>query len=369
MSKKEDQPYNTILPGECVEVLRTLPEKSADLIFADPPYNLQLRNQLHRPNLSAVDAVNDHWDQFAGFPEYDCFTREWLGACRRVLKDTGTLWVIGSYHNIYRVGAVLQDLGYWLLNDVAWVKSNPMPNFRGVRFCNAHETLLWAKKSEKQTSYTFNYHAMKAENGGVQMRSDWYFPICIGSERLRDESDGGSKVHSTQKPEVLLERIIRACSHPGDLVLDPFFGSGTTGAVAKRLGRRYIGIEREADYIRAAEARIAAVQPLPDEELDWPAPKEPRVPFAALLELGLIAPGDRLTLGNSARTATILANGTLQSGDDSGTIHRLGARLLGAPACNGWEHWRYLDAATGEYRVLDGLRKVARAKLFGPKGD
>lgn len=363
-----DLPLDTILVGNCIEVLRAIPEKSVDLIFADPPYNLQLRQPLHRPNLSAVDAVDDHWDRFASFHEYDCFTRDWLGACRRVLKDTGALWVIGSYHNIYRVGAILQDLGYWILNDVAWVKSNPMPQFRGVRLCNAHETLIWCSK-KPGAGYTFNYHAMKAANGGLQMRSDWHLPICQGAERLRDESEGGAKVHSTQKPEALLERILRACSKPGDVVLDPFFGSGTTGAVAKRLGRRYIGIEREPDYIRAAEARIAVVQPLPDEELDWPAPKEPRIPFSALLELGLLAPGDRLTLGNSARSAVVLANGTLQSGDDAGSIHRLGARLLGAPACNGWEHWHYQDPATGEVRVLDDLRKAARAKLHGPKKD
>jgi len=358
---------DTILAGDCVERMNALPAGSVDLVFADPPYNLQLRQPLHRPDLSQVDAVDDHWDQFASFHAYDCFTRAWLAACRRVLKDTGTLWVIGSYHNIYRVGAILQDLGYWVLNDVVWVKANPMPQFRGVRLCNAHETLIWCSK-QQGARYKFNYHALKEANGGVQMRSDWYFPICQGLERLRDVDNNDSKLHSTQKPEVLLERVIRACSHPGDVVLDPFFGSGTTGAVAKRLGRHFIGLEREQDYIRAASKRIDAVVPLPQEALDWPVPKEPRVSFAKILELGLLAPGDTLRLGNREVYATVLANGNVQSGDQVGSIHRLGARLLGAPACNGWEHWQCVDRATGRLTSIDDFRRRARAALYGTGG-
>ncbi len=348
---------------DCVEALKGLPANCVDLVFADPPYNLQLRQALHRPNLSAVDAVDDHWDQFASFQDYDRFTHAWLQECRRVLKDTGTLWVIGSYHNIFRVGTILQDLGYWILNDVIWVKANPMPNFRGKRFCNAHETLIWAAKSQMSTGMKFNYHAMKVENGGVQMRSDWYFPICSGAERLRDAAGDGSKVHSTQKPEALLERIIRASSHPGDVVLDPFFGSGTTGAVARRLGRHYVGIEREPEYIRAAAARIAAVQPMHEDTLDYPSAKVKRLPFATLLEMGLLHPGDKLRLGNRNIYAVVTANATLESGGESGSIHLTGARLLGAPACNGWEHWQYLDADAGKYRPLDVLRQRVRAKL------
>jgi modification methylase len=358
-------PLDTIIPGDCVEEMNRLPAGCVDMIFADPPYNLQLKQTLLRPDQSTVDAVDDHWDQFAGFREYDCFTTAWLTAARRVLKDTGTLWVIGSYHNIYRVGAILQDLGYWILNDISWIKSNPMPQFRGVRLCNAHETLIWAKRSEKQPRYTFNYHAMKAANGGVQLRSDWYFPICQGAERLRDITDSASKLHSTQKPEALLDRVIRTCTHPGDVVLDPFSGSGTTGAVAKRLGRRFIGIERESDYIAAARARIAAVEPLPPEALDIPAPKSPRIAFAKLLELGLVKEGDLLRFGNQQVYAVVQPDGTLKSGDAAGSIHRVGARMGNLPACNGWEHWMYLDPSAGKYVVINELRRQARRQIYG----
>lgn len=358
-------PLDTILAGDCVETMQSLPAGSVDMVFADPPYNLQLNNSLYRPDRSEVDAVDDHWDQFASFQEYDEFTRAWLSACRRLLKDTGTLWVIGSYHNIYRVGTILQDLGYWILNDVVWVKTNPMPQFRGVRFCNAHETLIWAKTSHKQARYTFNYHPLKGANDDLQARSDWYLPLCTGKERLREGPGGGEKVHATQKPETLLRRIVTACTNPGDVILDPFFGSGTTGAVAKRLGRRYVGIERELDYIRAAEARIAAVEPLPAEALDWPIPPPPRVPFATLIDLGLVTSGDQLRLGNQEVYAVVLANGNLRSGTESGSIHRVGARLLGTPGCNGWEHWQYRDTVTGEYHVLDELRCRAREILYG----
>lgn len=351
-------PLDRIIVGDCIEELAALPEQCVDLIFADPPYNLQLQQELWRPNLTRVDAVTDDWDRFGSFAEYDAFTRAWLGACRRVLKDTGTLWVIGSYHNIYRVGAILMDLDYWILNDVVWVKTNPMPNFRGVRFANAHETLIWAQK-QRGAKVTFNYHVMKALNGGRQMRSDWLLPICSGAERIKLN---GEKAHSTQKPEALLERVILASSNPGDVVLDPFFGTGTTGAVAKRLGRRWIGIERDPGYVALAQARIDAVQPDPQAiaaftELRRP----PRVPFSALLARGLLRPGDTLTLrGQDGITAEVLADGRIRHGDLTGSIHRVASALRGAP-CNGWDHWLLDDPQRGQI-VLDDLRAIIRAE-------
>lgn len=351
-----------IYQGDCRAVLAELPPQSVDLIFADPPYNLQLRNKLLRPNLTEVDAVDDAWDQFDDFAAYDQFTREWLLACRRVLKDTGTLWVIGSYHNIYRVGAIVQDLGYWFLNDVVFIKTNPMPNFRGVRFTNAHETLLWCKKSREQRSYTFNYHVMKRMNDGKQMRSDWELPICTGAERLRIN---GAKLHTTQKPEALLYRVILASSRPGDVVLDPFFGTGTTGAVARKLNRRFIGIEREGAYIAAAQARIAAVAPgQGDDEIFGLAPTKrsaPRVSFAALLENGLLLPGQTLVFDRQfSCSAVVLADGTLRTPDGArGSIHKLGALVSGQAACNGWEHW-YVQDTTGALIVIDALREQVR---------
>lgn len=344
-------------------MLDQLPEKSIDLIFADPPYNLQLQNALLRPNLSEVDAVDDDWDQFEDFAAYDQFTREWLRGCRRVLKDTGTIWVIGSYHNIYRVGSILQDLGYWILNDVIWIKTNPMPNFRGVRFTNAHETLLWCKKSKNQKRYTFHYHAMKMANDEKQMRSDWEIALCTGSERL---TVSGEKLHTTQKPEALLYRIILSSSSPGDIVLDPFFGTGTTGAVAKKLGRHFIGIEREEKYIVSAQTRIDAI-PAPlttdDEALGNFQTKRsaPRVAFSALLENGLLLPGQTLYFDQQRdTTATVLADGSLRtSNGERGSIHRIGALVGEQSACNGWEHW-YFEAENGELLVIDVLRERVR---------
>jgi modification methylase len=353
-----------IYQGDCIEVLNALPAKSVDLIFADPPYNLQLRSALRRPDMSAVDAVDDDWDQFADFAAYDAFTRAWLVACRRVLKDTGTIWVIGSYHNIYRVGALMQDLGFWFLNDVVWVKTNPMPNFRGVRFTNAHETLLWCKKSQAQRRYTFNYHAMKMANDEKQMRSDWHLPLCTGAERL---TSGGEKLHPTQKPEALLYRVLLASSHPGDVVLDPFFGTGTTGAVAKRLGRRFVGIEREGAYIDGARRRIGAVAPAPpDDEALGRVPTRrsaPRLPFAALLEEGLLLPGQALFFrGQRGTHATVLADGSLRlPSGERGSIHKIGARAGGLPACNGWDHW-YAEDEGGALVVLDALREQVRRR-------
>ncbi|WP_242221124.1 site-specific DNA-methyltransferase [Shinella zoogloeoides] len=354
---------DTIIKGDCVAALEALPDQSVDVIFADPPYNLQLGGALHRPDQSLVDACDDEWDQFASFEAYDAFTRAWLLACRRVLKPSGTIWVIGSYHNIFRVGATLQDLNFWILNDIVWRKTNPMPNFKGRRFQNAHETMIWATRDPKAKGYTFNYDAMKAANDDVQMRSDWLFPICNGGERLKDAD--GKKVHPTQKPEALLARILMASSKPGDVVLDPFFGSGTTGAVAKRLGRHFVGIEREQSYIDAARERIDAVEPLGSGTLSVMSGKkaEPRVAFNTLLESGLLQPGTVLTDARRRHSAIVRADGTLASGSDAGSIHRVGAKVQGLDACNGWTFWHYADGA--ELKPIDALRAVVRAGMAG----
>jgi DNA modification methylase len=345
----------TVLEGDCVDVLELFPEKCVDLIFADPPYNLQLSHELFRPNMTRVDGVSEAWDRFRSFDDYDDFTRGWLKACRRVLKDTGTIWVIGSYHNIYRVGTIMQDLGYWFLNDIAWIKSNPMPNFRGVRFTNAHETLLWAQK-KKGAKYTFNHHTMKALNDDLQMRSDWQLPVCSGKERLRIH---GEKAHPTQKPEALLYRVVMASSEPGDLILDPFFGTGTTGAVAKKLGRQWIGIEREAAYVALAQERIAAVDPGLFSEGTYALPKRrnrPRVAFGSLVEAGLVQPNQVLYFGGRGGIkATVRADGALICDEILGSIHQVGRRLMNAP-CNGWEHWFYEDHQ-GERRPINDLRE------------
>lgn len=354
-------PVDQIIEGDCIGVLESLPAHCVDLIFADPPYNLQLQQDLWRPNQTKVDAVDDDWDRFEDFRAYDAFSRQWLAACRRVLKETGTIWVIGSYHNIYRVGAVMQDLGFWFLNDIVWVKTNPMPNFRGVRFTNAHETLIWAAPA-KGTRYTFNYHAMKALNDELQMRSDWTLPICCGPERIRID---GKKAHSTQKPEALLYRVILAASNPGDIVLDPFFGSGTTGAVARKLHRRWIGIEKEPEYIRVAQARIDRVVPGVFEETAANGRDKnrlgPRIPFGALLEHGLLQPGQVLYFqADRQAAATIQPDGHLKAGPLEGSIHQVGRHRLGGRPCNGWEHW-YFQTSAGELRPIDELRKTLRA--------
>jgi modification methylase len=347
-----------ILKGDCVAALEKLPEKSVDVVFADPPYNLQLEGELHRPDQSKVDAVDDAWDQFDSFAAYDAFTRAWLLAVRRVLKPNGTIWVIGSYHNIFRVGALMQDLGFWVLNDVVWRKTNPMPNFRGRRFQNAHETMIWASRDRSAKGYTFNYDAMKAANDDVQMRSDWLFPICTGAERLRDAN--GDKLHPTQKPEALLARVMLASTKPGDVILDPFFGSGTTGAVAKRLRRHFVGVEREQAYIDAASARIDAVEPLASAALSMMAGKraEPRVAFVNLVDSGLIAPGTTLYDARRRWAAKVRADGTLAMGSSAGSIHRLGAEVQGLEACNGWTFWHY--ERNGGLTVIDELRRIAR---------
>ena len=353
-------PLDQIVQDDCVAAMARLPAASIDMVFADPPYNLQLGGDLFRPEGGRVDAVDDAWDKFATFGDYDAFTRAWLHEARRVLKPNGTLWVIGSYHNIYRVGAALQDAGYWILNDIIWRKSNPMPNFRGTRFTNAHETLIWASRSE-ESRYTFNYRAMKALNDELQMRSDWTIPICAGGERMKEA--GGAKAHPTQKPEALLYRVLLACTDPGDVVLDPFFGTGTTGAVARRLGRRWIGIERETRYVEVARDRIAAALPLDESAMRTMASRRtlPKVPFGVLVETGLIAPGARLIDSRRRWIATVRADGSIAHDGIEGSIHRVGAAVQGAPSCNGWTFWHVEEG--GALLPLDALRQRYLAAL------
>ncbi|MGV8049537.1 MAG: site-specific DNA-methyltransferase [Anaerolineaceae bacterium] len=351
-----------IVLGNCLEVMPTLPAESVDLIFADPPYNLQLSAELWRPNNTKVNGVNEAWDKFENLNAYDEFTKAWLTECRRVLKPTGTLWVIGSYHNIYRVGGILQDLGYWILNDIVWVKSNPMPNFCGVRFTNAHETLIWAQKT-MGAKYTFNYHAMKALNDDLQMRSDWFIPLCTGTERLKED---GHKVHPTQKPEALLYRILLATTNPGDVVLDPFFGTGTTGAMAKKLQRHFIGIEVEPNYVRSAQKRLSKYMQL---EFNAPLYITPnprnleRIPFGALVEQGFIEPGQALFFGREGEIkATVQADGSLICNGQRGSIHQLARSLRNGPA-NGWSLWYYWDSETQSRQPIDQIRKNYRDKI------
>jgi modification methylase len=348
-----DLPLCQIIQRDCIEAMAALPDCSIDMVFADPPYNLQLGGDLFRPEGGRVDAVDDDWDKFETFEAYDRFTRAWLSEARRILKPDGTLWVIGSYHNIFRVGTALQDAGYWILNDIVWRKSNPMPNFRGTRFTNAHETLIWASKSE-DSRYTFNYRAMKALNDEIQMRSDWVLPICSGGERVKTD---GVKAHPTQKPEALLYRVLLACTNPGDVVLDPFFGTGTTGAVARRLGRQWIGIEREAKYVKVAHERIESALPLDESAMRTMASKkgQPRVPFGALIETGMIEPGAILTDCKRRWTARVGADASVEMLGKQGSIHQIGAAAQGAPSCNGWTFWH---VAQGEALVpLDELRQ------------
>ncbi len=363
-SQKISLPTDTILKGDCITHMQSLPDQSLDLIFADPPYNLQLGGDLHRPNNSKVDAVDDHWDQFESLKSYDEFTRQWLGEAHRLLKDDGAIWVIGSYHNVFRLGTILQDLGFWILNDVIWRKSNPMPNFRGRRFTNAHETLIWAAKSEK-SKYRFNYDAMKSLNDDLQMRSDWYLPLCTGNERLKN--DDGQKAHPTQKPESLLYRVLLSSTQKGDIVLDPFFGTGTTGAVAKKMGRHFIGIEREQDYIDVANARLEGLKPLDQHAMELKQKREqPRVPFGTLVERGLLKPGAILRDPKDKHRVKVFADGTVMAQNKikplRGSIHKVGAELQNAPSCNGWTYWHYEDGQ--DVKPLDTLRQIIRDDLL-----
>ena len=344
---------NKIINGDSLEELKKIPRETFDLIFADPPYNLQLKSELTRPDRSKVSAVNDKWDQFENFKKYDDFTYEWLSECKRILKKDGAIWVIGSYHNIFRVGTAIQNLGFWILNDVIWNKNNPMPNFRGTRFTNAHETLIWASKSEK-SKYTFNYQSLKCLNDDLQMRSNWDLPICNGSERLKKD---GKKIHSTQKPEALLHRILLATSNKNDLILDPFLGSGTTATVAKKLGRNYFGIEKEKNYFKAAEQRIKAIKPIEDDLLDTLKNNrsKPRIPFGSLVELGIIKPGTNIFDNNKKITARIMADGSIKHNQAEGSIHKVAATILGAESCNGLTFW-HCDI-NGRTYPIDYLRQ------------
>src|SRR5579871_970362 len=350
-----------IIVGDCVAEMTKLPAACVDLVFADPPYNLQLQGDLKRPDDSRVDAVDDDWDKFSSFSAYDDFTRAWLTACRRVMKPHATLWVIGSYHNIFRVGAILQDLGFWILNDIVWRKSNPMPNFRGRRFTNAHETLIWAARDAATRAYTFNYEALKAGNDDIQVRSDWFLPLCTGEERLKGRD--GKKLHPTQKPEALLARVILAASRPDEVVLDPFCGTGTTGAVARRLRRQFVGIERDRDYAAAAQARIEAAEPLAEAALQnfMTAREAPRVPFTTLIERGLVEPGAKLVDARRRHRALVRADGAIALGEAVGSIHRIGALAQGLEACNGWTFW-HVETPQG-LTLIDALRAQVRAEM------
>lgn len=349
-----------IIEGDCIEALAALPDACADLVFADPPYNLQLGGGLTRPDQSVVDGVDEAWDKFEDFAAYDAFTRAWLTQARRILKPDGALWVIGSYHNVFRLGAAVQDLGFWILNDVVWIKTNPMPNFKGTRFTNAHETLIWAAR-DKTSKYTFHYDALKMVNDDLQMRSDWTMPLCTGAERLKDNQ--GRKAHPTQKPEALLHRIIIATTKPNDLIVDPFFGTGTTGAAAKRLGRHYLGIERDPGYIKAAKKRLKDVVPVAAEDLKITRSKkeEPRIPFGQVIEAGFIRPGDMLVSPDGRTRARVRVDGSLALGEETGSIHRMGAVAMGAPSCNGWTYWR-LETDQG-LKSIDLFRHELRQKI------
>ena len=347
---------NKIINGDSIEKLKTIPDETFDLIFADPPYNLQLKKQLSRPDRSKVDAVNDTWDQFDSFKSYDLFTIKWLKECKRILKKNGSIWVIGSYHNIFRVGSIIQDLGFWILNDVIWNKNNPMPNFRGTRFTNAHETLIWASKNEN-SKYTFNYQSLKCLNDDLQMRSTWSLPICNGKERLKNK---GVKVHSTQKPESLLHRIILASTNKSDLILDPFLGSGTTAVVSKKLGRNFFGIEKEKNYYDAAFKRIKDTKVIQDEYLDALKNNrsKPRVPFGSLVELGIIKPGTEIYDQKKEINAKIMIDGSIKFRKSEGSIHKVAAKILGAESCNGWTFWYYKSG--NSFKSIDELRQKLR---------
>ncbi len=350
-----------VIMGDALEVLKSIPEASVDLIFADPPYNLQLEGELKRPDNSRVDGVEEEWDKFSSFAAYDEFTRTWLTSAKRVLKPSGSLWVIGSYHNIFRVGSILQDLDFWILNDIIWRKTNPMPNFRGKRFTNAHETLIWAARDSRRKKYTFNYNAMKALNDDLQMRSDWSLPLCTGEERLKKLD--GAKAHPTQKPEALLHRVILSSSRPGDVVLDPFFGTGTTGAVAKRLARHYIGIEQEKTYVDMALKRLRRVVPIAQDDLHVTPSKraESRIPFGMIVEQGLLEPGTVLYSPRRRHAAKIRPDGSLVCADATGSIHKIGAHVQGAEACNGWTYWHFEVEKT--LKPIDLLRQKLRAEM------
>ena len=360
-----DKILNTVINADCVETMKKIADNSIDVIFADPPYNLQLGDALKRPDNTDVKGVYEEWDSFESIAEYDRYTKEWMVEAKRILKDNGTIWVIGSYHNIFRVGYIMQDLGFWILNDIIWNKTNPMPNFKGTRFTNAHETLIWATKNPK-ARYTFNYEAMKAMNDDVQMRSTWEIPLCTGKERLKNDATG-EKLHPTQKPEALLYRIIMASTNVGDVVLDPFFGTGTTGAVAKKLGRKFIGIEKDVTYIKGARARINKIEENIDEAgLEYTCKRKlPKVPFGAVLERGLISPGDVLYDDKKKIKAVVRSDGTIKFKNETGSIHQMGASAQNSTTCNGWVYWYYVDKKTKRLTCIDELRQLIRLEING----
>lgn len=361
--KQEKTILNTIINDDCIKAMNEMEPNSVDLIFADPPYNLQLGEALTRPDNTNVSGVYEEWDSFESLAAYDAYTRSWMTAARRILKEDGAIWVIGSYHNIFRVGYILQDLGFWILNDIIWNKTNPMPNFKGTRFTNAHETLIWACKNPN-SKYTFNYEAMKALNEDTQMRSDWQIPLCTGKERLKDGD--GNKLHPTQKPEGLLYRVIMSSTNVGDVIVDPFFGTGTTGAVAKKLGRNFIGIERDAAYVKGAQARIDAVERVDNALcLEFSSKKrQPRIPFGSVVERGLLNPGDFLFDAGRKHCAIVRSDGTLKSESGEGSIHQVGAAAQNAPACNGWVYWHF-ENENKELISIDELRAVVRSEIYG----
>ena len=344
---------NKIINGNCLEEIKKIPDKSFDLIFADPPYNMQLGENLRRPDNSKVKSVDDDWDKFQNFKSYDEFSVIWLQECKRILKDDGTIWVIGSYHNIFRLGFHLQNLDYWILNDVIWRKNNPMPNFKGTRFTNAHETLIWASKN-KNSKYTFNYQSLKCLNDDLQMRSDWLIPICSGKERIKKN---GKKIHSTQKPESLLHRIILASTNKGDTIFDPFLGTGTTAVVAKKLGREYFGIEQNKNYFLSAKKRIHATKQIEDNNLDTIEnnKSKPRIPFGSLIELGVIKPGTKIYDQKKEINARIMVDGSIKYKDSAGSIHKVAAKILGSERCNGWTYWYYQSG--DRLKPIDELRQ------------
>ena len=344
---------NRIINGESLEVLKKIPSKTFDLVFADPPYNMQIGEKLKRPDNSRVHGVNDKWDRFLNFKHYDEFSKEWLKQCKRILKDNGSMWVIGTYHNIFRLGYHIQNLNYWILNDVIWRKNNPMPNFKGTRFTNAHETLIWASKNKK-SKYTFNYQSLKCLNDDLQMRSDWTLPICNGKERLKKN---GKKIHSTQKPEALLHRIILATTNKGDLICDPFIGTGTSAVVAKKLGRKYFGIEKDKKYFGAANKRINQTKVIEDNYLDTVEnnKSKPRIPFGSLVEMGIIKPGSVLFDQKRKFNAKIMADGSLRHKGNEGSIHRVAAKIMGTESYNGWTYW-YCNIK-GNSVSIDNLRQ------------
>jgi modification methylase len=351
---------NNIINGNSLEILKKIPDKTFDLVFADPPYNMQIGETLRRPNDSKVKGVDDKWDQFQSFKHYDDFCKAWLIECKRILKDNGSIWVIGSYHNIFRLGYHIQNLNFWILNDVIWRKNNPMPNFKGTRFTNAHETLIWASKSKK-SKYKFNYQSLKCFNDDLQMRSDWMLPICSGKERLKKN---GHKVHSTQKPEALLYRIILSTTNKGDSVFDPFLGTGTTAVVAKKLGRKYSGIEKDRQYFSAAKKRLEGVKEIEDNYLDTiqNTKSKPRIPFGSLVEMGILEPGMILFDHKKKYNAKIMADGSIRHKDNEGSIHKVAAKILGAESCNGWTYWYY--NIEGSMLPIDNLRQKLFSKNF-----